>query len=164
MADLSSFGEISDGIRYLSVEDIESINRFLIRSQTPNETIGVLKQNELSSSQARPAQYRFYNQTDDIFKLAAALIESLILNHPFANANKRTASLAGYAFMLLNGYELTAPEDDLVEMMVGIANKKYTFEDLENWLCYWSRDFDTRMLCIPDEEIDLFLELINKTK
>ncbi|MCP6156754.1 type II toxin-antitoxin system death-on-curing family toxin, partial [Klebsiella pneumoniae] len=79
----------------------------------------------LSSSQARPSMIRWYRQTDDMFVLSASLIESLIQNHPFANANKRTAMMAGYIFLLLNGYELTAPGDDLVPMAEGLARKEY---------------------------------------
>ncbi|ASM17962.1 hypothetical protein BVG90_15020 [Serratia marcescens] len=136
-----------EGINYLSEEDLVNINRDLILSQTPHEPIGVLNPNNLSSSQSRPSQIRYYDQTDDMFKLSSALIESLIQNHAFYNANKRTAMMAGYVFLLLNGYELTAPGEDIVEMAVGMANKEYNREDLEDWLCYWSREFDTRELC-----------------
>lgn len=136
-----------EGINYLSEEDLVNINRDLILSQTPHEPIGVLNPNNLSSSQSRPSQIRYYDQTDDMFKLSSALIESLIQNHAFYNANKRTAMMAGYVFLLLNGYELTAPGEDIVQMAVGMANKEYNREDLEDWLCYWSREFDTRELC-----------------
>lgn len=139
--------EFVEGINYLSEEDLVNINRDLILSQTPHEPIGVLNPNNLSSSQSRPSQIKYYDQTDDMFKLSSALIESLIQNHAFYNANKRTAMMAGYVFLLLNGYELTAPGEDIVEMAVGMANKEYNREDLEDWLCYWSREFDTRELC-----------------
>lgn len=139
--------EFVEGINYLSEEDLININRDLILSQTPHEPVGVLNPNNLSSSQSRPSQIRYYDQTDDMFKLSSALIESLIQNHAFYNANKRTAMMAGYVFLLLNGYELTAPGEDIVEMAVGMANKEYNREDLEDWLCYWSREFDTRELC-----------------
>ncbi|MEM8290308.1 type II toxin-antitoxin system death-on-curing family toxin, partial [Morganella morganii] len=52
---LSSFGEIVDGVNYLSVEDIAFINRFLIEKQTPNEPVEIINPNGLSSSQARPS-------------------------------------------------------------------------------------------------------------
>lgn len=58
--DLSQYGEICEGIRYLTVDALIFINQQLIRLQTPNEMIGVLKPNELSSSQQRPSQIRFY--------------------------------------------------------------------------------------------------------
>ena len=132
--------EYVEGVNYLSVEDLVYINRRLIETQTPNEPIEVLSEGNLSSSQARPSMIRWYRQTDDMFVLSASLIESLIQNHPFANANKRTAMMAGYIFLLLNGYELTAPGDDLVTMAEGLARKEYAVDDLENWLCPWSRE------------------------
>lgn len=162
MVDAVNCKELVEGIRYLSALDIETINRFLIKKQTPLEATAVLKENELESSQARPSLYKHYNNTEDMFKLAASLIESLILNHPFANANKRTAAFSGYLFLLMNGYELTAPEDDVVEIMLGIANKKYLFEDIENWLCYWSRTFDTKQLSSPIKQENLFVKLVGK--
>lgn len=111
----------------------------LIELQTPDEPVGVLSVDNLSSSQSRPSMVRWYEQTNDMFVLASVLIESLIQNHPFANANKCTAMMAGAVFLLLNGYELTAPGDEVVEMAEGLARKIYTREELENWLCYWSR-------------------------
>lgn len=139
--------EIVEGIHYLSVDDLIYINRTLIETQTPNEQIDVINPNGLYSSQARPSVIKYYQQTDDMFVLSAALIESLIQNHVFANANKRTAMMAGYIFLLINGYELTAPGDEVVAIAEGMARKEYNCEDLENWLCYWSRDYDSRDLC-----------------
>ena len=140
---------IVEGINYLSVEDLMFINRLLIETQTPSEPIDVINPNNLSSSQARPSMVRYYEQTDDMFVLSAVLIESLIQNHPFANANKRTAMMAGYIFLLLNGYELTAPGDEVVTIAEGLAKKDYDVVDLENWLCHWSRTYDARQLCVP---------------
>lgn len=48
--DLSQFGEICEGIRYLTVDALVWINQQLILSQTPAEMVGVLKPNELESS------------------------------------------------------------------------------------------------------------------
>lgn len=80
--------ELVEGFNYLSSEDIVYINKALIESQTPGEPVAVLNANNLSSSQSRPSTVRYYEQTDDMFRLSAVLIESLIQNHPFANANK----------------------------------------------------------------------------
>lgn len=93
--------EVKEGdIRYLSVSDLTELNQILIQHYTPEEPIGVLKPNELVSAQQRPAQFRAYDQTNDIFILAGALFEGLIRNHPFLNANKRTAFAANRAFLL----------------------------------------------------------------
>ncbi|HHR5899154.1 TPA: type II toxin-antitoxin system death-on-curing family toxin [Providencia alcalifaciens] len=149
-------GEFVEGINYLSIDDLININRKLIELQTPNEPIEVLNFNNLSSSQSRPSQVKYYQQTDDMFVLASVLIESLIQNHPFANANKRTAMMSGYIFLLLNGYELTAPEDEVVEMARGLATKEYSLDELDSWLCNWSRDFDSRQLCCKQVNIETF--------
>ncbi len=58
--------------------------------------------------------------------------------------------MCGYVFLLINGYELTAPSDDMVDIASGLATKDYSCEDLENWLCHWSRTYDTVELCNPD--------------
>lgn len=150
--------EAIEGIRYLTIEALIRINAHLICLQTPEEPVGVLKPGELSSSQQRPAQHRYWTQEQDMFVLAAVLMESLIRNHPFQNANKRTAAMAGALFLLINGYELTAPGHELVELMVGVARKEYTVEELENWLCYWSRPFSTLTLNDSDSWADLFCE------
>lgn len=137
-----------NGVNYLSVDDLCFINKSLIEAQTPSEPIDVLNPNGLGSSQARPSQIRYYEQTDDMFHLAASLIESLIQNHPFANANKRTAMMSGYIFLLMNGYELTAPDHEVVAIAEGMAMKEYDAEDVENWLCHRSRTYDSRSLCV----------------
>lgn len=151
---LNITGEFVEGINYLSIDDLININRKLIELQTPNEPIEVLNFNNLSSSQSRPSQVKYYQQTDDMFVLASVLIESLIQNHPFANANKRTAMMSGYIFLLLNGYELTAPENEVVEMARGLATKEYSLDELDSWLCNWSRDFDSRQLCCKQVNIE----------
>lgn len=87
-----------------------------------------------------------------MYVLSSVLIESLIQNHPFANANKRTAMMAGYIFLLINGYELTAPGDEMIAMASGLAVKEYNRNDLEDWLCFWSREYDSRILCMPVTE------------
>ena len=39
----------------------------------------------------------------NIFTKTAALIHSLVLNHPFIDGNKRTGTVAGARFLYLNG-------------------------------------------------------------
>lgn len=154
--DLEGYGELCEGIRYLTVDALIQLNRTLIQEQTPAEMIGVLKPGELESSQQRPGLQRYYTRNEDMFFLASVLIESLVRNHPFASANKRTAAAAGFVFLLINGYELTAPGHELVELLVGVANNEYSCEDVENWLCHWSRDYDARQLNAPDAWRDMF--------
>lgn len=89
-----------------------------------------------------------------MFVLSSVLIESIIKNHPFANANKRTAMSSGGLFLLLNGYHLDAPNSGIVEMGEGIAIGKYNLDDIENWLYLWSHEYDSRNLCV-NNNIDI---------
>jgi len=71
----------------------------------------------------------------EIHAKAAALISSLVLNHPFDDGNKRTALLTTALFFHLNGYELTIEEfsAQTYEFMIGIDLKKYDFRGIVTW-------------------------------
>ena len=43
---------------------------------------------------------------------AASLGFSIVMGHPFVDGNKRTGDAAMETFLVLNGYELSAPVDD----------------------------------------------------
>lgn len=43
----------------------------------------------------------------DLAEMAAALFESLLMNHPFVDGNKRVAFFATDVFLRLNGWKLT---------------------------------------------------------
>lgn len=145
-----------EGIRYLSTDDLEWLNIVLISLQTPKEPIGVLLPDMLGSSQQRPASYSYHMQTRDMFELASVLIESLCQNHPFQNANKRTAFAAGCLFLLLNGYEVNGPSHEVVELMEGLAKHELNREDVENWLAYWSHPAAADALNTPSQWLEQF--------
>lgn len=144
------------GPRYLSVEDLEWLNERLIRLQTPMEPMGVMEPGLLSSSQQSPCMHAYYRQTRDMYQLAAVLIHSITQNHPFRNANKRTAFAAGCMFLLLNGYEVNGPGHEVVELMEGLAKHEYQVEDVECWLAYWSHEANPNQLNNPGEWLEQF--------
>lgn len=69
-----------------------------------------------------------------IFDKAAALIHSLIQNHPFIDGNKRTATASTIVFLINNGYELQVDNDAIVKVVLEIAEKKITLQNLSVWL------------------------------
>lgn len=56
-----------------------------------------------------------------IHELAAAYAFGIARNHAFVDGNKRTAIVAAGAFLLINGYVLTADNGTLYEFVVGLA-------------------------------------------
>ncbi len=52
---------------------------------------------------------------------AAAYLFHLCANHPFVDGNKRVAVAAAEVFLLINGHELSASDDDVEELTLGVA-------------------------------------------
>lgn len=64
----------------------------------------------------------------ELAEKAAAYHYHLCSNHPFLDGNKRVAVAAAEVFLLSNGYELTASDEDLEEMTLGVAMGKLSKE------------------------------------
>ncbi len=57
----------------------------------------------------------------DPFTKAAALLQSLAVNHPFVDGNKRVAWLVTSVFLRKNDIRLTPDEDEAYKLVVGVA-------------------------------------------
>lgn len=88
----------------------------------------------LSSALARPQNIVAYGKPS-LFDLSAAYAFGIIKNHPFIDGNKRTGFLAAYVFLDINGYELAASEDDVVSVVLRIADGEMEEQDFATWLC-----------------------------
>src|SRR5690606_17193856 len=74
---------------------------------------GVRDPGMLESALARP-QHRALYGTPDVADLAASYAFGLACNHPFVDGNKRAAFVAMEVFLELNGWSLTAGDEDCV--------------------------------------------------
>jgi death-on-curing protein len=71
----------------------------------------------------------------DIIEEAAALLESLLINHPFIDGNKRTAFAACDVFLRINGQTLdNAPDDPHQRIMEWLASPEERFERICRYL------------------------------
>jgi death-on-curing family protein len=70
----------------------------------------------------------------DIFLKAAALIDSLVCNHPFVDANKRTAFVSTIIFLQLNGYRFNAVSDEVVVFALACARSELSIQPITAWL------------------------------
>lgn len=52
---------------------------------------------------------------------AAAYLFHIVRNHPFVDGNKRTGLITAIAFLGLNGQSVTADDDELAELIEGVA-------------------------------------------
>ncbi len=62
---------------------------------------------------------RFLHET--LFEMAAGYLYGICRNHPFLDGNKRTATAAALTFLDMNRIEIDAGEDELYELVIGIA-------------------------------------------
>ncbi|HEX5128596.1 MAG TPA: type II toxin-antitoxin system death-on-curing family toxin, partial [Usitatibacter sp.] len=69
-----------------------------------------------------------------LFDLAAAYAFGIARNHPFVDGNKRTALVASFTFLELNGVEVTAPETEAVLIFLDLAAGKVPEAALSRWL------------------------------
>ena len=117
---------------YLSAEQILFIHARLIEETGASH--GVRDLGILLSAIGRPkASFDDQDLYADLFSKAAALMESLIRNHPFVDGNKRTGVTAAGLFLRRNGYRLTATNADLVAITMKIAQSQGDLEELTVW-------------------------------
>jgi len=65
---------------------------------------------------------------------AAAIAESIIINHPFIDGNKRTGYLAMLAILEEGKIELNAPNDAIYDFVIKISTGEIRFEQIVEWL------------------------------
>jgi death on curing protein len=65
---------------------------------------------------------------------AAALIESLISNHPFLDGNKRIGYVLMRYFLLDNNLDIIADQTEKYEFVMMIAQGQLSFDQIYSWL------------------------------
>jgi len=113
--------------RYL---DLESFVNQLQRIGFRVRDLGLL-----DSALSRPRASLFGQDAyPSIYLKAAALMESIILNHPMIDGNKRSSWFGLNAFLLLNGLVIEADQVEAYEFVLVIATKKIDIESSANWI------------------------------
>jgi len=118
---------------YLTAEQVLFIHARLI-----SETGGVHGVRDLGlllSAVARPqATFDGQDLYPNLFLKAAALLESLVGNHAFVDGNKRTAITSTGLFLRINGYRLTADNQQLEAFILQCAQRLNFLEQMALWL------------------------------
>ncbi len=82
-------------------------------------------------------QIGYYN---NIAEEAAALMESLMNNHPFFDGNKRIAFAAAHTFFLINGYDLEVDQDAAFDFIIqSIERGGFRFGPILKWISHHIR-------------------------
>lgn len=96
---------------------------------------GLRDEGLLLAALARPQNLLAYGEpAPDLPSLAAAYAYGIARNHPFVDGNKRTALVAARTFLLLNGVDLEASQDDKVLTFLSLAEGAVSEEELADWI------------------------------
>ncbi|MFV2059845.1 MAG: type II toxin-antitoxin system death-on-curing family toxin [Gammaproteobacteria bacterium] len=125
----------SKTILFLSLDEVLVIHERLI--DVFGGPAGVRDLGLLESALYRP-QTGYY---DDIIQMSAALFESLLINHPFVDGNKRTAFFATDTFLRLNGYKIEVESKSAHIFIIGLLeSNKVDIDIVATWIKKYIRN------------------------
>ena len=108
---------------FLGLEEVLEIHHDQITRYGGTEGIrdlGLL-QSALSMPQAGAGNQYFHA---DLFEMAAAYLFHIVRNHPFVDGNKRTGVTAALVFLEMNGIQIRASDEALVQTVLAVAEGK----------------------------------------
>ena len=152
-------------IDFLQADDVRAIHYELVEEfathSDPIEPPGVRDAALLDSAITRPLTvFGGVRKYPSVEMSAAALLHSLVHNHPFHNGNKRTAVVSMLSFLDLNRLLVTCREDELFKVVLRIAQHAIvprTLDDLPDrevlfiadWIHRYSRRIELGDRNIP---------------
>jgi|SRR5690606_3973527 death-on-curing protein len=125
--------------RYLTTDELIYINE-QFPSKVPIHTIvqgrrKVRDMDLLEAAAGRPMQTVFgVDAYPTLPEKAAALLHSIARNHPFADGNKRTATLAALFMLLVNGLRVRWEPEVALEQILDVAEGRRSVVDFASWL------------------------------
>jgi death-on-curing protein len=114
---------------YLTVADALALHAILIKRYGGVD--GVRDMGALESALYRP-QTGYYQ---DLIEESAALLESLAINHPFVDGNKRVAFAVTDTFLRINRYRFAINSSEIYQKLIALFDSgDFRFDALEKWL------------------------------
>lgn len=116
-------------VQFLTLDEALAIHERII--ERFGGSPGIRDMGLLESALYRP-QTGYYA---DLVEMAAALFESLLINHPFIDGNKRAAFFMTDVFLRLNGERLIVKADPAHRFIVGmLESNQVSFEAITQWI------------------------------
>ncbi|MCK5343111.1 MAG: type II toxin-antitoxin system death-on-curing family toxin [Candidatus Heimdallarchaeota archaeon] len=117
----------------IDIEDILNIHQFLINKF--GGLHGVRDIDLLKSAIGRP--FQTFDKRD-LYKSpvekSAAIIESVVGNHPFNDGNKRTGYVLMRLYLMEQGMDIRASQKEKYDFVIAIASGNLSFEGIVSWI------------------------------
>jgi death-on-curing protein len=117
----------------IQYEDVLNIHEFLINKFGGSH--GIRDERLLESALARP--FQTFDQVDlykSHIEKAAALIESIVTNHPFIDGNKRTGYVLMRLYLMENNLDISADQNEKYEFVTAIASGNISYDQIVEWI------------------------------
>ena len=117
----------------ISISDVLTIHQVLIEQFGGRP--GIREMQLLESALQRP-----YQTFDDkaLYETelhkAAALVESLLRNHPFIDGNKRVGYAVLRLFLKTKGYSIVADQESKYQFIISVASGEMVYEEIHRWI------------------------------
>jgi death on curing protein len=117
----------------ISFSEVQQLHQILIDRFGGSH--GIRDRASLESALARPFQtFDNVELYPSALEKAASLVESILINHPFIDGNKRTGYTLLRLFLINNGYDITASEAYKYEFIIDVAAGTLKYEGVLKWL------------------------------
>lgn len=117
---------------WLSRPIVEALHADQVREH--GGQLGLRDAGLLESALARPQHVWAYEPNPDFAALAAEYGFGLARNHAFLDGNKRVAFVATNVFLIMNGLEIEAPEPEVVDTMLRVADGRMDRDAFAAWI------------------------------
>ena len=97
-------------------------------------SLGIRDEGLLESALDIPKNTWYYHPKSTMFELASSLGIGIAKNHPFIDGKKRTSFLLMYVFLAMNGFKIETSENDVVQVMLKVADGSIKESVLAKWL------------------------------
>lgn len=98
-------------------------------------TDGVRDMNLLESALFRPyATFDGIDLYSTPVEKAAAILESILINHPFLDGNKRTGYILMRSILLQYDMDLNVTEEIKYKFVIEVSEGKHTIDSIKNWI------------------------------
>ena len=120
-------------MNYLAIDEVIAIHERMLEIGGGRQGIRdfTLIHSAIERPKATFAQRDLY---PTIWLKAAAIIQSLIRNHPFNDGNKRTGYFTTLRFLNQNGYDLKATKTEIIHFTLNIDVHRPDIENISSWL------------------------------